>query len=271
MRRLRSGRLSMVAAGAGITLLAAACGGSSGTGTTGTGGKVVEGGHLKLIGGGDVDHLDTASAYYSVSYTLLRAVSRQLLSYPNDPDPEKARQVVPDIATAMPTISADGLTYTMTLRDGVQWDAKTGPRQVTGVDAVRGFKRLCNPVQPTGAPGYFVGVIQGMKEYCDAFAKVPANVAAIKAYVEGHEISGISAKGQTITIKLVQPAGDFVNILALPFSSPAPIEILDTLPDSPQARQAFVSDGPYKIVKYVAEKQIELARNPAWKKSSDPL
>jgi peptide/nickel transport system substrate-binding protein len=270
MRRLRSG-LPVAAAGAAITLLAAACGGSSGTSGSTTGGKVVEGGHLKLVGGGDIDHLDTASAYYSVTYSLLRAISRQLVSYPNDPDPDKARQVVPDIATAMPTVSSDGLTYTMTLRDGVQWDTKSGPRQVTGVDAVRGFKRLCNPVQPTGAPGYFSGVIAGMKEYCDAFAKVAPNVAAIKAYVEGHEISGISAKGQTLTIKLVQPAGDFVNILALPFSSPAPIESLDTLPDSPQARQAFVSDGPYKIVKYVAEKQIELVRNPAWKKSSDPL
>ncbi|MDT7539638.1 MAG: peptide/nickel transport system substrate-binding protein, partial [Actinomycetota bacterium] len=124
MRRLRSG-LPVAAAGAAITLLAAACGGSSGTSGSTTGGKVVEGGHLKLVGGGDIDHLDTASAYYSVTYSLLRAISRQLVSYPNDPDPDKARQVVPDIATAMPTVSSDGLTYTMTLRDGVQWDTKS--------------------------------------------------------------------------------------------------------------------------------------------------
>jgi ABC-type transport system substrate-binding protein len=272
MRRLRSGPLPATAGVAALALLAAACGGSSGgTGTAGTGGKVVEGGHLTLLGGGDIDHLDTASAYYSVTYSLLRAVSRQLVSYPTDPDPTKARQVVADMATALPKISADGKTYTMTIRDGVQWNARSGARQVTGADAVRGFKRLCNPVEPTGAPGYFVGVIAGMKEFCDPFAKVPANVAAIKAYVEGHEISGVSATGNTITIKLVQPAGDFVNILALPFSSPAPVESLDALPDSPQARQSFVSDGPYTIAKYVPEKSFELVRNPAWKKSTDPL
>jgi peptide/nickel transport system substrate-binding protein len=186
MRRLRSGALPGVAAAGAMALLLSACGGSSGPTNPGAGGTVVEGGHLKLLGGGDIDHLDTASAYYSVTYSLLRAISRQLVSYPNDPDPDKARQVVPDIATAMPTVSSDGLTYTMTLRDGVQWDTKSGPRQVTGVDAVRGFKRLCNPVQPTGAPGYFSGVIAGMKEYCDAFAKVAPNVAAIKAYVGGN-------------------------------------------------------------------------------------
>jgi ABC-type transport system substrate-binding protein len=271
MRRLRSGPRCGVAAAAGLTLLASACGGSSGSPSTGSGGTVVEGGHLKLLGGGDIDHLDTASAYYSVTYSLMRAISRQLVSYPNDPDPTKARTVVPDMATAMPAVSADGLTYTMTIRDGVQWNAKSGARQVTGVDAVRGFKRLCNPVEPTGAPGYFIGVIAGMKEYCDGFAKVPATISAIKGYVEGHEISGVSAKGNTLTIKLVQPAGDFVNILALPFSSPAPIESLAALPDSPQFRQAFVSDGPYTITRYVAEKSIELVRNPAWKKSTDPL
>ena len=70
------------------------------------------------------------------------------------------------------TPTNDGKTYTFTIKDGAQWDAKSGPRQITGADAARGFKRLCNPVQPTGAKGYFAGVIDGMTEYCDAFAKV---------------------------------------------------------------------------------------------------
>jgi ABC-type transport system substrate-binding protein len=258
-------------AGTCVLALAAACGGSSGGTGAGTTDKAVDGGTLRVLGGGDIDHMDTASSYYSVGYTLLRAISRQLLSYPNSADDKTANSVVADMATGMPKISADGLTYTITIQDGVQWDTKTGPRQVTGADAVLGFKRLCNPVQPTGAMGYYAGVIAGMAEFCTGFAKVPASIPAIKAYVTGHEISGLSASGNTITIKLVQPAGDFVNILALPFSSPAPVETLDFLPDSPQFRQAFVSDGPYKVAKYTAEKSIELVRNPAWKKSTDPI
>jgi len=244
MRRLRSGPTCGVAAAAALTLLASACGGSSGGPGASSGGTVVEGGHLKLLGGGDIDHLDTASAYYSVTYSLMRAISRQLVSYPNDPDPAKARTVVPDMATAMPVVSADGLTYTMTIREGVQWNAKSGARQVTGVDAVRGFKRLCNPVEPTGAPGYFIGVIAGMKEYCDGFAKVPATISAIKAYVEGHEISGVSAKGNTLTIKLVQPAGDFVNILALPFSSLLRSRASPHFPTRPSSDRPSSPTGP---------------------------
>ena len=263
--------LQRAAAAAALTLLAAACGGGADDPADDTSEQPVRGGHLRILGAGDIDHLDTASAYYSVTYGLLRAVSRQLVSYPNDKDPERARTVVPDMVEDLPEVSADGLTYTMTIKDGVQWDAPSGARQVTGADAVLGFKRLCNPVEPTGAPGYYSGVIEGMKEYCEAFGKAPATIAGIKAFIDSHDISGVSASGNTLTIKLVQPAGDFLNILALAFSSPVPVETLNYLPDSPQFRQNFIASGPYKIQKYTPEKGFELVRNPAWKKETDTL
>jgi ABC-type transport system substrate-binding protein len=266
--------LTSVALMAGLALTASACGGgsdSAGGTKTDAGGKVVKGGTLKMLGAGDIDHMDTASAYYTVSYTLLRGISRQLLSYPNSENADEANTPVADLATELKDPTDGGKTYSFTIKDGAQWDAKSGPRQITGADAARGFKRLCNPVQPTGAKGYFAGVIEGMAEYCAKFEKVQATVPAIKSFVEKNEISGITADGNNITIKLVQPAGDFPNILALPFSSPAPVESLDYLPDSPEFRQNFVASGPYKITTYVADKQIELDRNPAWKAETDDL
>ncbi|MDP9100710.1 MAG: ABC transporter substrate-binding protein [Actinomycetota bacterium] len=265
--------LTTVALVAGMALTAAACGGSSSPGGTTGGGTtaIKEGGTLHLLGAGDIDHMDPASAYYTVSYTLLRAITRQLVSYPNDKDATKANTPVADMVTAIPTPTDGGKTYAFTIKDGVAWNIKGTPRQVTGADAVRGFKRLCNPVQPTGAQGYFAGVIVGMKEYCAAEGKIASTIPAIKDFINKHEISGVSATGNTVTIKLVQPAGDFLNILALPFSSPMPVESLDYLPDSPQFRQNFISDGPYIITKYTADHGIELARNPAWKKATDSL
>lgn len=265
--------LTSVALMAGLALTAAACGGGSGGSTPGAPGEgeAKKGGTLRILGAGDIDHMDTASAYYTVSYSLLRTISRQLVSYPNSPDQEEADTPVPDLATEVPEASEDGKSYTFTIKEGAQWDAKSGPRQITGADAARGFKRLCNPVQPTGAKGYYAGVIEGMEEYCAKFEKVAATVPAIKDFVEKNEISGITANGNEVTINLVQPAGDFMNIMALPFSSPAPVESLDYLPDSPEFRQNFVSSGPYKITTYVADKQIELDRNPAWKPETDEL
>lgn len=274
-----------------VALGAAAC--SSGTTGAGTGtggssgynqdvnvnanGTPKKGGTLRVIGNADVDHLDTASAYYTTSYALERTFTRQLFSYPATTDAKKALEAAPDVATELPTkdnggISADGKTVTVHLRDGVRWNTKPA-RAVTAADFVRGFERLCNPTQNSvGAPGYFEDTIAGMKDYCDAFAAVPQNVAAFSGFINSHDISGIEAVDDTtLRFTLTKPAGDFVNILALPFSSAAPVEYLDYLPDDANFRQHTLSDGPYAITGYTAGQSYVLARNPAWQQNTDPL
>lgn len=271
MLRKRRG-IASVALITGLALAATACGGGdSDSPDTGSGdvAGAKKGGTLKLLGAGDIDHMDTASAYYTVSYTLLRGISRQLVSYPYA-DGDKANEIVADLATEVPKPTNGGKTYEFTIRDGAMWDT-TPARQITGADVVVGIKRLCNPVQPTGALGYFSGVITGMKEFCDKFAKAPGTIPGIKDFIAKNEITGVKASGNKVTIDLVQPAGDFLNIMALPFGSPVAEEMLAYLPDSPQFRQNFVSSGPYKISKYVADKNIELVRNTAWTEASDPL
>jgi peptide/nickel transport system substrate-binding protein len=253
----------------------AACGTATGTGGGSSGGPV-SGGTLKLLGSSDVDHLDTASAYYTASYTLERTYARQLFSYPASTSTSTANTPVPDLATTMPTtanggISADGKTYTIHLRTGVDWNTSPA-RAVTAQDVVLGLKRLCNPVSPVGAPGYYENTIVGMQAYCDGFAKVAGTVPAIAAYIKGHEISGVKATdAQTLVFKLKQPASDFVNILAMPFASAAPQEYLQYVPDSAAFRQHTISDGPYQIVKYTANQSIDLDKNPAWSQTSDPV
>jgi hypothetical protein len=75
---------------------------------------------------------------------------------------------------------------------------------VTAQDEIVGLKRLCNPVSPVGAPGYYENTIVGMKAYCDGFAKVPGTAAAIAAYIDGHDISGVQATDpQTLTFTLL--------------------------------------------------------------------
>jgi ABC-type transport system substrate-binding protein len=240
-------------------------------------GKPVNGGTLRIIGNADVDHLDTASAYYTTSYSLERTFTRQLFSYPASTDKNKALQAVPDVATEMPTkanggISADGKTYTIHLRPNVRWN--TAPaRPVTAQDFVLGFKRLCNPTQNSvGAPGYYENTIAGMTGYCAAFAKVPQNVSAFRQFMTTHDISGITAvNATTLQFTLTAPAGDFTNILALPFSSAAPVEYLNYLPDDANFRQHTISDGPYAITQYVPGQSYVLSRDPAWQQSTDPL
>ena len=150
-------------------------------------------------------------------------------------------------------ISADGKTYTFKLRSGVKWNT-TPARAVTAADFVLEFKMLCNPVAPNAAPGYFTSTIVGMKGYCDGFAKVKGTPAAIAAYVKAHPLPGVVAKDpQTLVFKLLSPAPDFLNILAMGFCSARPIEYMKYVPDGAPMRQHMLSDGPYAITKYVAD------------------
>ena len=271
MRRSRTAAVRLGVLLVGAALAVSGCsGGGTGAGTADAG-KPQRGGTLRVIGSGDVDHMDTAAAYYTVSFSLQRLFTRQLYATPNKPGLDAQETPVPDLASGMPEVSDDLKTYTINLREGAMWDTNP-PRQVTAEDAVLGFKRLCNPVQPSGAIAYYTDTIVGMSEYCDAFAKVPPKVPQIKEFITTHDVEGIKAVDElTLEIELIKPASDFLSILALPFSSPAPEEYLDYLPDGAEFRQNLISDGPYSITSYKPGKHIMLERNPAWDASTDPV
>lgn len=272
--------LARLAGACGFLVLVAACGGSSG-GSSGSAssstGSVTKGGTLKLLGSGDVDHLDPSSAYYTVSYTLERAFTRQLVSYASSSDIATATAVAADLASQVPTtanggISADGKTYTFHLRSGARWNTSP-PRAVSAADVVRGMQRICNPASPSGGLSYYEDTIAGFTKFCNGFAKVnAASPAAMASYLNNHSVSGIKAPdASTVVITLTQPASDFLNIMALPFASAAPVEYLKYVPDSAAFRQHTRSDGPYAITTYSAGAKIVLDRNLAWSQSSDPL
>jgi ABC-type transport system substrate-binding protein len=234
------------------------------------------GGTLQILGTSDVSNLDPLSGYATLNNLLERGFARSLFGYRNAASFPAQTALVPDVAAALPTIanggvSRGGTVYTIHLKKGVMWDT-TPPRQVTASDFVREFKLMCNPAAPVGAPGYFESTIVGMTSYCAGFAKVKATPQTISAYVNVHALSGVTAKGQlTVVFRLLAPAPDFLNILAMGFSSARPVEYMSYVPDSAQLRQHTISDGPYTITRYDAGKEIDLARNPAWNPQTDPL
>jgi peptide/nickel transport system substrate-binding protein len=260
---------------AGLALSACGSSGSgakgSGSGTSGE--NAVKGGTLNMLGTGDVDYMDPNISYYSIGYLGLRMWSRQLFTYPATEG--KVTTAVPDLATALPVaghgISADGKTYTITLRPGIKWDT-TPTRAVTAADVVRGVKRTCNPAQPFGGLPDYETLIAGFTSFCAGFAKVAQTPAAIAAYINKTDLPGVVAQDDTtVVFHLTRPASYFVDMLTLPAFSPAPVEFLKYLPGSNKLAQATISDGPYKIDSYVPTKSITFSRNPAWDPSSDPV
>lgn len=228
------------------------------------------GGTFKLVGAGDVYSFDPASAR-SAALFLHRGLTRTLLAFPTSDDAAVAGAPVADLAESVPEAEDGGLTYRFTIREGAQWGSDPA-RQITAEDAVRGFKRLCNPVQPTYAPTYYIGIISGFAEFCEGFAAVAPEVEAIRDYIENNDVAGLEIEGdRTLKITLQQPTPDFLSILALMSSAPVAGEMLDYLPNSPDFRRNYVSSGPYQVEEYLLNESVSLERNPAWSSDSDPL
>jgi peptide/nickel transport system substrate-binding protein len=301
MRKSRA--LGVATIGVAVALVAAACSGSSkpttgssskGGGTSGSSssssaggglplntnpgsGSPQKGGVLHMLGQGDVDYFDPNISYYTIGQLALRPWNRQLLNFAAIPG--HTTDPAADLATDVPTqanggISADGLTYKLTIRKGAKWDTSP-PRQVTAADAVRGLKRTCNPAQPFGGMPDFENLIAGLAQYCAGFAKVnPKSASAIAAYENSHNIAGASVDPSnplTVVYKLTHPASYFTAMLTMNAFSPAPVEYDKYIPASSDLAQHTVADGPYKVASYNPTKSIKYVRNTAWDPSTDPI
>lgn len=259
----------------GLALALTACSGSPSTSSSASSDPVPPaqtGGTLRIVGTADVDHVDPQSAALVSTNNLLRAISRQLISYQASTDEAERITAQGDLATEVPEPTNGGLTYTFTLREGANFDAPSGARQITSADVARGFEKLCNPVIPAASLSYFETLIAGMADYCAGFREVEPTAEAMKEYMESTDISGLDASDPaSLAVTLTEPAGDFIYMVSLPAVSPVAVESLDYLPDSPEWRENLISSGPYTITSHVADKSMTLERNPAWAADSDPL
>lgn len=232
----------------------------------------VVGGTLRVLGTAEVDHFDPIPPATAVTSSFFRATQRQLVSFKASNDP--AEQIAPagDLAEAIPTPTDNGLTYTFRIRKDADWNAPSGPRQITSADVVRGFQRMCNPAFPSPSSDFFNGLIVGFDKFCAAFGGVKPTVEAMKAFITANPIPGIETPSDdTVVFHLTHAANDFVYLLSIAPTSPAPVEVLDYLPDSPEYRAHYIASGPYTVGSYVPDSVVHLVRNPAWKASSDPL
>jgi peptide/nickel transport system substrate-binding protein len=240
-------------------------------------GEPQQGGTLVVAGGPDVLFMDPTAAYSAADYQFQRMTLRGLFDYRASGSLEEKATPLPDIAVEVPTqenggISADGLTYTIELREGVMWNVDE-PRPVVAEDVVRGVKRMCNPVVGSAARDYYLNTIAGLREFCEPFAEVAPEVEPIREYIESNDVTGVRAVDErTVEFTLIQPASDFVYILALfRFAAPQPVEYLDYLADGPELRQNIIENGPYQVVEYVPDQSYVLERNPNWDPETDDL
>ncbi|MBX8692450.1 ABC transporter substrate-binding protein, partial [Mycobacterium sp. 20091114027_K0903767] len=253
-------------------LLVAACGTDTGESASPADPSSLYGGTLQIASVGDVDALDPLIAYSAESWQVIRATTRQLVTYPGNKESiGKDTEVVPDLAESW-DVSPDGKTYTFHLRDNINFSGAT-TRPITAQDFVYAVKRFPDPNAQVSAITYYNALFAGFKEYADEFAKVPTgDLAAVKNFIDTHQISGLKAlDDKTLQLTLTRPASDVLDILTLNFVTPLPEEVVSKyFADSLEFRKNYASSGPYFIESLDPGKQLTLAKVPEYDSDGDP-
>ena len=168
------------------------------------------------------------------------ATCANLVTFPDKPAPEGSR-IVPEVAEAVPLPTAGGTTYTFRIRPGFRFSPPSN-EAVTAMTFKSTIERVTNP------------------RLKSEFANVFSGVVGYQAYVTGkaRELSGVVARGRTLTIRLSQPNGAFLADLASGLACAVP---RDTPPD-PGGINDIPSAGPYYIASYTPRQQLVLRRNP---------
>lgn len=173
-----------------------------------------------------ISSLDFADAYAIHDWELFRNVNRGLMGF----EPGTAN-VVPEVATDMPEVSEDGLTYTFTIESG--WMYPDGTELVAG-DFVRSINRALT----------LEGDVSGL----------------VVPYIESVE----APDDQTVVFTLDNPRGDFVQIITGAAFMPVPE---NAYPDDELNKfpETLYGVGPWQLVEYNVEEQAVLERNPNYK------
>ena len=234
MRILRKAWLAVaVATAAALTLAACSSSKSSPSSSSSAGASSSSssasnqksGGTLKVLGGTSPDSLDPGFGYTTQALEADNMVYTPLLTYAAQGRRRPARCCIPGLAQALPTVSADGLTYTLTLRSGLTYSDGTPVKASDFTHAIERSIKIS-----WGGASFFTGYIDGRRRLRQG---------------QGHGISGIvtdDATG-TITITLTQAYGAFDNLLAFPAAAPMPA----TTPMTVLSNTPPVGIGPYKF------------------------
>ncbi len=249
-----------------------------------------------LLYSSDIKSLDPATCGDDMSSTIQANFFEGLYAYHYLKRP---LEVVEQLADSMPSVSADGLTYTVKIKRNVLFHRNpcfgrdpTGKhewntRAVTADDFVLALKRVADYHINTGLSWAFLADrIVGLDEYRDKTRQYKAG--DFSRY--GMNVEGISAPDSfTLRLKLRSPFPQLIYVLAMHVYAPIPREVveyhLSTTDDgrggrrplqlqerSPEImeREQIVGTGPYILTTYKRKWKIVMERNPDFRDERYP-
>jgi peptide/nickel transport system substrate-binding protein len=188
-----------------------------------------------------LDYLDPGLSYTVEGWGIMLNVHLTPLTYKLESGPSGAT-LIPGLAEDLPEISDDGRTYRFTVREGLTY---SNGQPVKASDWKASIKRLFLVNSP--GSGFFTGIVGA-----DKFAETKKG-----------DIAGIVTddEARTVEIRLTQPRGDFLHILAMMFAAAVPANT----PAKDQSTKGIPATGPYMVESHVPNRTVTLVRNPQWK------
>jgi oligopeptide transport system substrate-binding protein len=239
----------------------------------------------------DVKSIDPATCGDDMSSAIQGSVYEGLYAYHYLKRP---LEVVPQLSSAMPEISSDGLTYTIHLKADVRYHRNPcfgkdpsgkhewNTRSVRAEDFVVAFKRIADYHINTGLAWAFIANrIVGLDEYRERTRTYRiGDYSRYDLPVQGL----VAADSLTLKIRLSVPFPQFIYVLAMHTNAPVPRELIDywltsesdgrggrrQLPmheRNPEitAPQQVVGTGPYLLYEMKRKWKIRLVRNPDYR------
>ena len=197
------------------------------------------------IAGSDIESVDPARAYTTAAWATVILTNDGLASFRRIGGVE-GTQVVPDLATDLPTPTDGGRTYTFMLRHGIRYSngALVRPED---------FRRAIERDIAAKNEDYYSGLVGAT-----ACAARPAHCDLSRGVVTDD-------RAWTVTFHLRAPDPDFLFKLALPFAEAVPAATATADP----GRRPLPATGPYMVARYRRGRFLKLVRNPRFRVWSD--
>jgi oligopeptide transport system substrate-binding protein len=191
--------------------------------------------------------LDVSVAESAAAFSFIGAVSEGLYRLDKDMQP------VPALAAALPEISADGLTYTIKLRDA-NWSDGT---PVKAQDFVYSFQRTLDPATKASY-AFMVAWIKGGEAIMKA--KTPGDLETAKK-----ALGAVAKDDKTLVITLESPVAFFTAQLAFVNFFPQKEEFIKKQGNTNGAdADKVLGAGPFLLTKWDHGQTLVLEKNPKY-------
>jgi oligopeptide transport system substrate-binding protein len=209
---------------------------------------------ILLNAGSEPDTIDPQKSSFVNEIAQAAFVFEGLMSFD-----AKTTRPVPAAAAKMPEVSADGLKYKYTLRDGLKYSDGT---RLTAKNFEYSFLRGCDPTE-SGDYAFVLYIVVGCEAWntMDPRKASPAELAAAKAKV------GIKATSDTeIEFTLTTPAPFFIAVSALWIGWPVRESDVKKGGDKWTEPTTYIGNGPFKLVEWKHNEKLVFERNDNYRK-----